>query len=67
MSDARADSLPYRLVGLASGSVYRKQMGYACSAPYFTGIYCLLFGLSLSHSRGRERERDDIEPCLPGE
>lgn len=32
-----------KLVGLASGSVYRKQMGYACSAPYFTGIYCLLF------------------------
>lgn len=33
----------YKLVGLASGSVYRKQMGYACSTPYFTGIYCLLF------------------------
>lgn len=44
----------YKLVGLASGSVYRKQMGYACSAPYFTGIYCLLF----------RRLRDDIEPCL---
>lgn len=44
----------YKLVGLASGSVYRKQMGYACSTPYFTGIYCLLF----------RRLRDDIEPCL---
>lgn len=37
---------------LAAGSVYRKQMGYACSTPYFTEIYCLLF-------------RDDIGPCLP--
>lgn len=37
---------PRGLVGLASGPVYRKQMGYACSAPYFTGIYCLLFGCS---------------------
>ena len=44
-----------RLVGLASGSVYRKQMGYACSTPYFTRIYCLLF-----------RGADDIGPCLPG-
>ena len=44
-----------RLVGLASGSVYRKQMGYACSTPYFTRIYCLLF-----------RDEDDIGPCLPG-
>lgn len=44
----------FRLVGLASGSVYRKQMGYACSTPYFTRIYCLLF-----------RVADDIGPCLP--
>lgn len=43
-----------KLVGLASGSVYRKQMGYACSKPYFTGIYCLLF----------RRAGDDIGPCL---
>lgn len=43
-----------RLVGLASGSVYRKQMGYACSTPYFTRIYCLLF-----------RVADDIGPCCP--
>lgn len=45
--DSETSASPLRgLVGLASGSVYRKQMGYACSAPYFTGIYCLLFGRS---------------------
>lgn len=54
-------SPPRGLVGLASGSVYRKQMGYACSAPYFTGIYCLLFGRS-RYAHGP----DDIGPCLPG-
>lgn len=45
-----------KLVGLASDqSVYRKQMGYACSTPYF-------FRQNLSFII--PPARDDIEPCL---
>lgn len=44
-----------KLVGLASESVYRKQMGYACSTPYF-------FRQNLSFII--PPARDDIEPCL---